>query len=253
MDTPSCDCDRLAGLCAAALNALDRPVAICNRTNVVFVNDTVARILGAESTSELIGIAVNEVIHPDMYEASSMRREALVESRQELFGVPVKLMARDGSPVCTVADVLPVILSDGTVLLVYTLGRSVSSASGPPKGSTNLPTTRKSPFEAALEVLPEVAMIHDADLMLFTNAACREFLAAQSAEDLEGQPIDTIVHPDASAAGRERRRLALESRQPFRRVALKVVARDGHPKHVTADALPITADGVNAVLVVARA
>jgi len=117
--------------------------------------------------------------------------------------------------------------------------------------SPNTPVVRDSMFEAALEVVPDVVLIHDEEVILFANAACRALLAAQSPEDLEGQPIENVVHPDASSAGRERRRLLLDGDRCFRDIPLKVVTLDGQAKHLTADAHPIEFNGVKVGMVVA--
>jgi PAS domain-containing protein len=106
-------------------------------------------------------------------------------------------------------------------------------------------------FEAALEVLPDVVLIHDEQLILFANAACRSVLAAETPEDLEGQPIELIVHPDAFAAGRERRRLLLDGDRILRGIPLKVIALDGKTRHLTADAHPLVFRGVKVGMVVA--
>lgn len=111
--------------------------------------------------------------------------------------------------------------------------------------------SRRSLFEATLEVIPDIVLIHDEELILFANAACRRFLAAQSPEELEGRPIDAIIHPDAYAAGRERRQLLMESDQCFRDVPLKVIALDGKTKHLVVDAHPLAFDGFRAGMVVA--
>jgi PAS domain-containing protein len=110
---------------------------------------------------------------------------------------------------------------------------------------------RRSIFEAALEVLPDIVLIHDEELILFANAACRSVLAAETPQDLEGQPIELIVHPDACDAGRERRRLLLDGDRILRGIPLKVIALDGTAKHLTADAHPLLFGSVKAGMVVA--
>jgi PAS domain-containing protein len=110
---------------------------------------------------------------------------------------------------------------------------------------------RRSMFEAALEVLPDIVLIHDEELILFANAACRSLLAAESPQDLEGHPIELIVHPDAFAAGRERRRLLLDGDRVLRNIPLKVVALDGEAQHLTADAHPLVFNGAKAGMVIA--
>ena len=113
--------------------------------------------------------------------------------------------------------------------------------------------SRQNLFEATLEVLPDIVLIHDEELILFANAACRRFLAAGPPEDLEGRPIDAIIHPDAYAAGRERRRLLLDSERCLWDIPLKVITLDGQTKHVTVDAHPLVFNGVKAGMVVAQA
>ena len=108
-------------------------------------------------------------------------------------------------------------------------------------------------FESVLEVLPEFVLIHDETTILFANAACRRFLGADSPQDIEGLPLDIIIHSDAYDAGRERRRLLIESERAFRSVPLKVVTLDGEPKHLTADAHPLAVKGIKAAMVIARA
>jgi PAS domain-containing protein len=105
-------------------------------------------------------------------------------------------------------------------------------------------------FEAALEAMPDVVLIHDEAVILFANAACRQLLAARSPEDIEGRPIEHVVHPDAFAAGQERRRLLLDGDRCLRGVPLKVVTLDGQAKRLTADAHPIEFNGVKVGMVV---
>jgi two-component system sporulation sensor kinase A len=105
--------------------------------------------------------------------------------------------------------------------------------------------------EAALEVLPDVVLIHDEERILFTNAACRRVLGASRPEDLEGRPLDVIVHPDAYAAGKERRRLLMNGSRSLRGIPLKLVALDGETKRLTADAHPLDFGGARAGMVVA--
>ena len=83
-------------------------------------------------------------------------------------------------------------------------------------------------FEAALEVHPDIVLIHDEERILFANAACRRFLAAEAPEDLEGRPIDVIVHPDAlRRRPRTAQVLISSARARFEDMPLKLVCLDG--------------------------
>ncbi len=63
-------------------------------------------------------------------------------------------------------------------------------------------------------------------------------------QDLEGRPVDVIIHPDAYAAGRERRQLILNCARALKDVPLKLIGLDGQTRHVVVDAHPLVVDGV---------
>jgi PAS domain S-box-containing protein len=116
---------------------------------------------------------------------------------------------------------------------------------------TTPPVVRNSVCEAALEVLPDIVLIHDEQRIIFTNAACRRVLGASRPEDLEGRPLEIIVHPDGREAGKERRRILMNGDRSLRSIPIKLVALDGATKHLTVDAHPLNYGGVRAGMVVA--
>ena len=106
-------------------------------------------------------------------------------------------------------------------------------------------------FEAALEVLPEPILIHDAERILFVNAAARRVLRAERPEDLVGRPIQTIVHPDGYSAGVQRRRILNETGKPLGDTPLKLVALDGTTLYARAVGIPLRTSAGMAILVAA--
>ena len=165
----------------------------------------------------------------------------------------MKLVGRDGSTISTMTDAHPIEV-DGDTAIVFIYGPTCvvesrfMSATVPSMG-----TSRRTIFEAALEVHPDIVLIHDDEHILFANAACRRFLAAETPQDLEGRPIDVIIHPDAYAAGRERRRLILDCARALRDVPLKLIGLDGQTRHVVVDAHPLVVGGeVQGAMVVAH-
>jgi len=106
-------------------------------------------------------------------------------------------------------------------------------------------------FEAALEVLPEPVLIHDADRILFVNAAARRFLRAESPTDLVGRPIQTIVHPDGYSAGVERRRILNDTGTPLAETPIKLVALDGTALYARGVGIPLQTSAGKAILVAA--
>ncbi len=121
MDGPDLSDPRLADLCSAALDVLSRPVVIGDQTKILFVNAAAARSLRATSASELIGLALNEILHPDIHDTAAMRRQLITESRHVFSKLPVKLVGRDGSTISAVADAHPIEF-DGETAIVFFYG-----------------------------------------------------------------------------------------------------------------------------------
>jgi PAS domain-containing protein len=246
------DSTQLAGLCRAALNTLPRAAIVCDLEKVLFANDAAGQQLRAESADALTGLSVNDLVHSDMHTPGGIRRHLLVESQQPLLGLPAKVYRRDGTTVTALTDARPALFED-RVAIVY------STAPGREESRSTVALThgrsvvRGDMCGAALEVLPDIVLIHDEELILFANAACRQILAVEAPEDIEGQPINRVVHPDACEAGRERRRLLMEGDRSLKGIPLKVVAFDGQAKRLIADAHPIGFNGSKAGMVVVSA
>ena len=120
MDGPDLNGPRLADLCSAALDLLARPVVIGDQTKILFVNAAAVRTLRATSASELIGLSLNEVLHPDLHATAAIRRQLVAESRQVLSKLPVKLVGRDGSTISTVTDAHPIEFGgDTAIVFIY--------------------------------------------------------------------------------------------------------------------------------------
>jgi len=118
MNDPAIDSECLEGLCAAALDVLPRTVVVSDHETILFANSAAARAFGAKSAAELIGLGVEELLHPDCRAAAAQRRELLATSRRELHGLPMKILCRDGSAVTTTADAHPIEF-DGRSAFVY--------------------------------------------------------------------------------------------------------------------------------------
>jgi len=110
--------DELAGVCGAALDVLSRALIICDHDTILFANTAAALLLKAESANDLVGVALSEIVHPDMRTPGGIRRQLLTESRQHLLGLPTKVFARDGSIVTAFTDARPIEFQ-GKVVVAY--------------------------------------------------------------------------------------------------------------------------------------
>jgi len=103
---------------------------------------------------------------------------------------------------------------------------------------------------AVFEALPKSLLIHDEHTILATNAACRRVFGATSAEQLAGQPLETIVHPDGREAGATRRAVIFRGGVPgLTRVPLKLRRLDGTEVRLAVDAVALEVGGHRATLV----
>ena len=246
--------DQLARLCAVALDLLERTILVSDHKTVLYANPATARLLRANSASELIGLPAEQLSHPDSRSAAHLRRTIAEELGQGLSELPTKIVARDGTIYSGITDMCPISFQE-QVAFVYT-GRIPSDRKSPNGHSRAAAdrANRKSMFETIAEVVPDIIMIHNEELVLFANAACRRFLAAQSPADIEGRPVDIVVHADSFAAGRERRQLLLEGGSPIKGIPVKIVSLDNQTKHVTVNAYPLAVDGhVPAAAIIAPA
>jgi len=108
---------QLEDLCLAALERSERPLVICRRDVILYVNPTAAGILRAATGADLVGLPIDEIVHPDFREAGRIRRRVLAQSQQPLTGLPAKLIGRDGSTILITSECRPIALKDGVVLV----------------------------------------------------------------------------------------------------------------------------------------
>ncbi len=75
-----------------------RPRASSVPDEILFANVAAARALRAASAAELIGLSLNEILHPDLHATAAIRRQLIAESRHVLSKLPVKLSAATARP-----------------------------------------------------------------------------------------------------------------------------------------------------------
>ena len=242
--------NRVAGMCAAALDVAPHPTILSNDSIVLFANASARRMLRVPSRSDIEGRPIIRFLHPDIQAVARERRALVMEQGYGLLDVPVKLLAFDGATVVTTADVHALEFGDGrATMVVYRL----DMRTGCPTVQTPRYRTVTSAFEAALDTFSTPLVVHDMEQIWFANRAAAHCLGMDSPDDLVGRPIESIIHSDALDAGRERRRLFLPGNQPVLDVPIKLHTADGRSRHVRVDATPIHAGADSAALVWARA
>jgi len=82
--------------------------------------------------------------------------------------------------------------------------------------------------EAVFEALPCEIIAHDNETIIAANAAVCRLFETTSPRGLVGLPVSSLTHPDAKAAGAERRRLLFAHSQSYPCVGLKLMSFKGN-------------------------
>jgi len=102
--------------------------------------------------------------------------------------------------------------------------------------------------EAALDGLPLPVIIHDLEMIIYANPEACRVLGASERSQIEGQGLDTIVHPDGREAGSQRRQLLFETGHVFRDISVKMLDLTGETVYVTGTATRIFYCGRPAIM-----
>jgi PAS domain S-box-containing protein len=82
-------------------------------------------------------------------------------------------------------------------------------------------------FRTVLDISPHPVLIHDEHVIVYVNNATCRALKADHCDQLVGQPLRSIVHPDGHDAGAERVKMIMEDGHRFEAVPVKLTAVDG--------------------------
>lgn len=88
--------DRTPALFEAALEAVPMPVLIHGDKTVLYANEAAVAALGGRDASDILGLELARIVHPDGAEAGTTRRTLVFEHGHTVTGAPVKLIGVDG-------------------------------------------------------------------------------------------------------------------------------------------------------------
>jgi len=81
----------------AALEGLPLPVIVHDADMIIYANPEACRVLSARDRTQLEGLPISNIVHPDGREAGLQRRKLLLESGGSFRDVAVKLVDLEGS------------------------------------------------------------------------------------------------------------------------------------------------------------
>jgi len=107
-------------------------------------------------------------------------------------------------------------------------------------------------YRNIVEISPDGIAIHCEGKIVFVNSAAQKILGAANPEQLIGQPVISVVHPDSQKTVGARIKQMLTDGTPVPFIEEKFIKLDGGPIEVETAASPTTFQGKPAVQVVVR-
>ena len=100
--------DVVAGLLAAALEAVPRPLVVSDYRTIIFANAAMRSLLRVSDPSQVEGRDPLDFLHPDIHEAVNERRRLLRAGTSGFRNLPIKLLTLDGDTVNTELTITPI-------------------------------------------------------------------------------------------------------------------------------------------------
>jgi PAS domain S-box-containing protein len=251
MSDPRTDAELVSALIAAAVQAIPHPLLISDYETVLWVNEPCRRLLAGSGTQDVTGRSVLDVVHPDMRKATAERKDVVLHRNQPMDGLPMKFVALDGSVVSDTVSLVPIEF-DGRKCALGFFG--TPSRPARERGVSVGGSCAASQYALIFESIPACLLLHDNARILAANAACRQILGATSREQLVGQPIESIVHPDGLESGVARRRMMSElGVDHLQRVPVKLRRAHGDELRLRVDALVLSTSDGKGILVTTSA
>ena len=100
--------DVVAGLLAAALEAVPKPLVVSDYRSIIFANASMRSLLRVSSRTEVEGRDPLDFLHPDIHEAVNERRHRLRDGANGFRDLPIKLVTADGDVVIADLSITPI-------------------------------------------------------------------------------------------------------------------------------------------------
>ncbi len=227
-------------------------VAVHLNGRIMMINPAGARLLGARSQDELIGMDAMELVHPESREAARARIVRLLqqtsdEAQTTVPFVQERFLRLDGSVAeAEVAGLAMAPTEEGIPILVIfkditqdLLQRRALEES-------------EARFRQLVELLPDAIFIHKGERIIFVNPSAVQLMQVESAEDLVGRNIWDILLEEEMPYVRERIQRILTQGKALPTGKNHIVRPNGEVFLAEVRAFPFEEQGERAILLVVR-
>jgi two-component system, cell cycle sensor histidine kinase and response regulator CckA len=230
----------------AIIQQIPDGIFIENTESILFVSQSVVRMLGYEREDELIGHSPLAFVHPD-YHPVHQKRIARIYGKE---GVEPLLesqwLKKDGSRLWVEASSISILYEGNPAVM------AVLRDTAPRKKAEEALRKSDQNFKSIIQQMPDGVLIVDRDNVLFTNQTFARLLGYSAAEELVGRPKVGFIHPDQHSIVQERIERIIDQGGANPLLKLKMLGKNGSSVEFESSSISIQFDGKPAVMAVLR-
>ncbi|HTC21862.1 MAG TPA: PAS domain S-box protein, partial [bacterium] len=230
----------------AIIQQIPDGIFIEDTERILFVSQSIVRMLGYEREEELTGRHPLAFVHPD-YHPIIQKRIARIYGKE---GVDPLLesqwIKKDGSRLAVEASSISILYEGKPAVM------AVLRDTAPRKKAEEALRQSEENFKSIIQQMPDGVLIVDRDRVLFTNQTLAGLLGYALPEELVGRPCLDFIHSDFHSIIQARvgRIIGQGGANPL--LKLKMLAKGGGPVQFESSSISIQFDGKPAVMAVLR-
>ena len=213
---------------------------------VVLINEAGARVFGADSVEDMLGMEAIDLVHPDEREEVLKRQGELRTRDNGLLRLSQKRLRVDGSVFQAQVLATPVQWEGarGGMVIIRDVTDRLRAEQALKDGQEQ--------YRRLLEINPDAIYVHKNGRIVLVNKAAVELFNAESVEDLIGRPSTDLIHPDDRTRVSSLHKKSLDDAIPVSRQPLRRVKLDGSDFMAEVSFMPLIWEGERGGVVIVR-
>ncbi len=229
----------------AMIQQMPDGVLIDQPKEILFVNQSLIKMLGYEKEEEFVGRSPFDFIAPRFHASIRERIVNIYGQGGHNPNLEYEWIKKDGTPLVAEGSSISIVYEGKEAVLAVvrdiTLRKSAEAAQ----------RSSESSFQTIIQKMPEGVAIVDQGKVLFVNPSLMALLGFADAEEMKGRPMLDFIHPAYHSQLRERfARAAGGEVNPV--MVYEMVAKDGKRVDVESSSFSIQFNGQQAFIVVVR-
>jgi len=173
---------------------------------IIYANSTFVALMGAADISDVLGLRVQEVIHPDDWAFVTQMDNQMIETGEPLIGHPERLIRKDGTTVSTEVSASRQSF-DGRIGALVTF-RDVSER----QASFDSLAESEECYRGLVESSPEAVIIVKDEKIIYANPTAIAMFGYKHRADLAGRQLSMLCKDGEVTEVRQLVRSVLDSR-----------------------------------------